>query len=581
MVQLWRGTLAEKDEAYQLLHILDTIRFWAEYTYKPIVGTCLRRLHAMREKSTLTPLSKSLWASKIEINESSTPWMFKRSGHALYSTDLETHPETFLQAPRSSPRHHTSSPSRSPRRGASRRPSPAPQSSSEDRFVFPNSEHYNWILDRSTRNKDHVMLRVTERGTVLPPIALFDTAEWPFDSSKEQLYQSYLGIERYGYQCDADTGHLKVPGKRIYQWSLARSRLRHIKPDTQLCIILPLNHEDYHSQPERTREEQLFEPIEDVLKVGELLSCFELEKKRWCTCRCEWNMFSGPMRACDNVKCPLEWHHHRCVGLDEDEMEDEGNVVEGREQDYEEEQYDDCADDNADWLCPECEGSPTQQIKLRTKCRPWKLPQTYDEYRDASANRMQATRALRTVWDKHKWPESRILIEVIEKVSYDLDIIKESSHKIHRLGVVSALASPRYWVLPKEDPKLVLQAGPRRHQVIDYETSSDEDEEDNDDDTDASGTSTQESSNLVDDPLNIGLRTLRLGKKVGSPTPRGRKKKSTPFALSSGSGTSSGSETSGGFGTHDGPGTSGGFETSSGFGPPGPLFAKYLASRRR
>ncbi|CAH7671376.1 hypothetical protein PPACK8108_LOCUS6150, partial [Phakopsora pachyrhizi] len=35
-------------------------------------------------------------------------------------------------------------------------------------------------------------------------------------------------------------------------------------------------------------------------------------------CICNREVFSQRTVACDNSKCPIEWFHYQCAGLDED-----------------------------------------------------------------------------------------------------------------------------------------------------------------------------------------------------------------------------------------------------------------------
>ena len=77
MVVLWSGRLEDLDSALQLLYIVDIIRFWAEHTYKPIIGACLSRLEAIKAGRPPKPLANTLWQSQIPLNKEITPWLFR------------------------------------------------------------------------------------------------------------------------------------------------------------------------------------------------------------------------------------------------------------------------------------------------------------------------------------------------------------------------------------------------------------------------------------------------------------------------------------------------------------------------
>ena len=57
MVHLWSGVSKGTESALQLLSIVDLIRFWVDYTYKPLIGACISRLEAMKANKEPTPLN--------------------------------------------------------------------------------------------------------------------------------------------------------------------------------------------------------------------------------------------------------------------------------------------------------------------------------------------------------------------------------------------------------------------------------------------------------------------------------------------------------------------------------------------
>lgn len=91
MVLLWFGRSEQPDSALQLLYILDIIKFWAEYTYKPAIGACLSRLLAIRKVEHLLSWENTLWKSQLNINKANTPWLFHSQGlrEAVFATSSQ------------------------------------------------------------------------------------------------------------------------------------------------------------------------------------------------------------------------------------------------------------------------------------------------------------------------------------------------------------------------------------------------------------------------------------------------------------------------------------------------------------
>ena len=462
MVSLWTGKITDKHKAFQLLYNIDIIRFWAEYTYKPIICTCLRRLEELRLRETPAPLEKTIWDSQITINEANTPWLFHRrdADEATFNdaraASTETPSAPFLSPPSSKSKRSSIDQSRSPSRKPSNKRSSNGPATKNSTPVIPASEEYNWLLDRSFGTHDHVIIRISRRGHILRPWILFDDTKWQIENTQNPKCKMILEQERLRYTPCVRTGFTCDKGSDKYLWSCRRSTLDHIHEDTQFCAIIPLNKMAYCDQPVKNVEQQLFEPIEALLHVGMLLASFEAVARQWCVCQRLVNGYEPGMIQCGNAQCDLQWYHKECVDLDEDDKPEP-------------------------WICPACH--EIDQDKRR-EVKELKLHKKYADNIEASDQRVQRTRALLRVWHQHRWPSPEVVLETFERVLYNLDIIESSRYKIHSKGIKSSLSPPRYWVLRKDDPQLVIRAGPRKHQIVQHEQIDLSDDEGSSEDLD-------------------------------------------------------------------------------------------------
>ena len=460
MVLLWTGEITDKHKAFQLLYIIDIIRFWAEYTYKPIVCTCLRRLDELRQGRPPAPLEHTIWDSQITINEVNTPWLFYRrnADEATFNDERAASTGTTLDG-------YLSPPSKAQRPSIDQSGSPSRRPANTKRLndqvtkksipVVPASEEYNWLLDRSICTNDHVVIRIDRQGRRLRPLILFDDTKWQIENTQDISCMNILEQERLRYTPDVRTGFTCDERSSKYLWSCSPSTLSHIYEDTQFCAIIPLNRKAYGKQPVKDVEEQLFEPIEALLHVGMLLADFEAAAKHWCHCERLVNGYEPGMIQCGNSRCHLQWYHKQCVDLDED-------------------------DEPEPWMCPDCCEIDEDE---RWEVEDLDLGNEYEDDLRASDQRVQSTRALLHVWERHQWPSRSAILRAFERVLYNLDIIESSRYKIRSKGIVSSRSAPRYWALEKDDPKVVFRAGPRERQIVQHEDSDSSDAIDDIEDT--------------------------------------------------------------------------------------------------
>ncbi len=64
-------------------------------------------------------------------------------------------------------------------------------------------------------------------------------------------------------------------------------------------------------------EDTAFGRFEKLLALPQPIKNAERAKKQWCTRTAHWNNKGPRMLQCDNLKCPVVWCHHECVGLEE------------------------------------------------------------------------------------------------------------------------------------------------------------------------------------------------------------------------------------------------------------------------
>ena len=100
------------------------------------------------------------------------------------------------------------------------------------------------------------------------------------------------------------------------------------------------------------------------------------------------------------------------------------------------------------------------------------------------------------------------------KISHNLDIIRDATYPITKLGIRASPEAPRYWVLAKEGPTEVIMAGPRRHQIATYDTVEEDDRVgDSDSEADTDDAQSQSMSDPVSNKLSGIVKRLQFGKK--------------------------------------------------------------------
>ena len=459
MVILWSGRSEDVDCAFQLLYIVDIIRFWAEHTYKPTIGTCLSRLQAKKAGESPVPFEDTLWKSQITLNEANTPWFFNRRSYEARSASPSANWRSELSLlERSSDRSSSDQPPllRTPlltSRKSSQRRYQRDTTPVGNNYVIPEIDSYNWILDRDPGHGDLLLIRIHKSGKKLRPIVFFESVRWT-DDWNDPEFNSILADEMKRHHSNILPRFTLDRKGHDYLWQCGRSKFNYIRRETQFCAILPLDRTEHNPKCPQPEERQLFEPLESLFGIPDLLAEIDHAYKRWCCCNCVLNEHSKSMIQCNNAKCELGWYHKKCVGLDE-------------------------ADDRAYWLCKTCLKIPEED---RTDTEDQSIE--YGDRAEASSYRIQRTRTLRRVWDKHAWPSSDAIRHEFQRVFLNLDIVKSAAYTIHREGVERDSKPPRYWVISKDKPIKLVMASAREQQLVYHKEIAEEDDEDGSSDLD-------------------------------------------------------------------------------------------------
>lgn len=449
MVHLWSGVSKGEDSALQLLCIVDLIRFWVDYTYKPLIGTCISRLEVMKACRTPPSLDSTLWRLRIPVDREHTPWVFKqrrlkRSSSSIRSTDNLGVPS------RESPRGHSPSNRQSLRpenRSSSRRENRSPTPAGEQ-FVMPEKDDFNWLLDRDPGAEDLILLRVSETGKILNPVIINSTGrlvggrrkptvDWDddgfhavFEDERRGRHSKVTSIFRNKQGCD-------------YLWRCYRFKRGLIRRKVQFSIILPVSVVSYGQQNRTYQGTQLFEPLESLFRLQHLLGKIDRANKKWCSCGRQKNEYSPPMVQCRRALCDISWFHKDCVGFAD-------------------------SDDEASWACDDCYGKwkrKPKQKRAYIKLEPTK--NTF--FARESYKRTHLARAIEDVWYKHNWPSQDDIIAKIDEIADKVDIIESAPHDIRKGGVPRGRQLPRYWATSKDDPKSLILACSRKEGLLYHE----------------------------------------------------------------------------------------------------------------
>ena len=219
------GSSKDEQSAIQLLSIVELIRFWVDYTYKPLIGTCISRLEAIKAGTQPTPLDSTLWNLRIPIDKEQTPWFFsqrrlKVSSIPIGSTDnLEIPPHGRRRGHSASSRQSLQPENQPSPRRDHRSPTPA-----GEQFVMPEKDDFNWLLDRDPGEEDLILIRVSETGKIMRPVIIYSTSRLvgerqmrPVDW-KDDDFKAVVADERRGHHPQIVSIFRKNRQGRDYLW---------------------------------------------------------------------------------------------------------------------------------------------------------------------------------------------------------------------------------------------------------------------------------------------------------------------------------------------------------------------------
>ncbi|MCJ1384536.1 hypothetical protein MMC17_007653 [Xylographa soralifera] len=491
MVHLWSGNTAILNSAVQLFYVLDIIRLWAEYTYKPIIAACLRQLEAMKNAEDPLPLLEDTFKKRhIAVNKTNMPWLFQRhrtsrAKSSLHSTNgrLEVPVTTRSPARRSSdtalPQSNTALAPR-PSSSQEHRRSPSPIA---DRCAFPEIDSYYWLLDRDPGKGDLLLIRIDENGTRRKPLVIFDSLDGSIDWD-DGRFRLILKDETMRRHSDVTARFTIDRKKRHYLWNCTRSELPYIRRGIQFCAILPLNREEDRQQRTRSSKKNvLFEPLESLLKIPSLLGKIDDAYDQWCTCNPESSANKASLVEwieCNNATCAVQWYHKECVKLPND-------------------------DPLPYWICKACRALPQHQ-RIDTE----DIDTEYDEIAEASSQRAHRTRSVAKAWKDHKWPSAAEIRREFKEIAMNLDVVKSAAYPIYRKGVQRDLEPPRYWVVDKLKPEKLIMAGPMKKQPLYHPDVTDAGEEDNES-SGPDGNGLYDDDTIIDD-VEDALDGMSLGR---------------------------------------------------------------------
>lgn len=273
---------------------------------------------------------------------------------------------------------------------------PPPWSSGQ--YIVPELHDHIWIPDADPGFGHLLMVRVDDEGTVLPPLVIFDGADWAHPQ-----FRSLIRREKKRHPSRVLWTFTFNRSGKHYMWqSIFKDKKYFCNPRVQSCAVLPLALKYYKDELGKPRQEphytmehyKLFKPLETALAIPDLVSDLHHASDRWCMCGAPYHEYSPSMIRCDSTQCELEWYHKRCVDLDEEFETDET------------------------WVCTECRRIPRTlmvavedtSIDLEAKLL------------EASDKRVHQTKTLAQVWDKHEWPNNDIILSLFDEIAYRIDI---------------------------------------------------------------------------------------------------------------------------------------------------------------
>ena len=372
-VELWSGNVSDKNRALQLLWIVDIVKFWAEYTYKPMIGACLARLKAQVDKHDEVPLEETLWKSHIPLNKEKTPWFFHlanlphhdRNQPHNSSSSGDSRPKLKFKS--LSDQCSPLSPETAPNQILHRRPT----------FNAQLINAFTWLQDSDPGHGDLLIIRIGREGEIDKPLVLLDSTTNNNSAQYSAKVLSHAGV---------DVGLIK--GKRgVY---LLRNHPDFFSSNHQFCAILPLEPKADQDQRQKSNKSSIFEPLEKLFDLDGLYRIYD--------------------QASDE-----EHNAESYQGSDNNDTSDDEADTSSDDDvsgDYEEEEEEE-------------EEEMEHEVNIDDNVEP-----TTDDY-ELDIPQKQCFENLHNTWERHEWPdEKREIHQTFARVAIRLDLARQEAYNV-------------------------------------------------------------------------------------------------------------------------------------------------------
>lgn len=342
---------------------------------------------------------------------------------------------------------------------------------------MPEKDDFNWLLDRDPGVGDLILIRFSETGTIMIPVIIYSTGrifgerrkptvDWNHDG-----FNAFFADECRGHHSKIASMFRKDKQGRDCLWQCYQSKGSRIRRGAQFSIILPVNAISYYQQTPKSHETQLFEPLESLFRLQDLLGKIDRANKKWCSCGRQRNEYSTPMVQCRRALCDISWFHKKCVDFAD-------------------------SDDEASWVWDNCSDKWERLPEHKRVCIE-REPTESNFFVRESHKRIHLARAIEDVWYKHNWPSQDEIVAKINEIADKVDIIESAPHEIHKSGVPGGRQLPRYWATSMDEPKNLILACSGEEGLLYHEEVSSEGNQN--DATDSEEDSEEEVENCTDE----------------------------------------------------------------------------------
>jgi len=406
-VELWSGNVSDKNKALQLLWIVDIIKFWAEYTYKPMIGACLARLKAPTDELDEVPLEETLWKSHIVLNEETTPWFFHQANYPPGKKTQPRNVSTGNDRPKLKPKSLSDPCSpwlseTAPNQILHRRPTLNEQ----------QIDDFTWLQDGDTGNGDLLVVRLGREGKIDKPLILLEYSNSDHSPRYSGKLPSHAGV---------DVGLMWGEGGV----HLLRQQREFFSSDHQFCAILPLKPKVYQGQRRKPRESSIFEPLEELLDLDGFYRIYDLEY------------------TSDGDRRRPQVEDHSDIAIDD---EDNAESDQGT---YNEVTSDDEADIRSDADGSSDDVEEEEEEEGESTVNDHEESTSDEDELDTPEKSHQRLDSVHTAWKNHHWPKSAAQGKAFARIAIRLDLAKTIAYKVKDIKMYSGGEKlPIDWMTP-------------------------------------------------------------------------------------------------------------------------------------